>query len=69
MFATAENHTVGYVVQGRLELTLNDQTYSLCEGDSFYHKGSTLRRWSNSGNIPTIVFWAIGHRSPKVISN
>lgn len=59
LFSTVENYTVGYVAQGTLELALNDQTYVLAEGDSFFHHGSTLRRWRNCGSVPTIVYWGI----------
>lgn len=64
LFSTAENYTVGYVIQGTLELALNDQTYMLQTGDSFFHHGSTLRRWRNSGPAPTIVLWGIGRNYP-----
>lgn len=68
LFSTADNYTVGYVVQGSLELALNDQTYLLGEGDSFFHHGSTLRRWRNAGTVPTIVFWGIARlKTPRQI--
>lgn len=49
---------VGYVVSGRLELTIGGDTYSLTPGDSFRVREESFR-WANRTTEPCVVIWVI----------
>lgn len=59
LFTTVAEEQVGYVVEGQLELFINDQLLMLNAGDSFVYYGDTPRRWRNPGTTVTTVLWAI----------
>jgi transcriptional regulator with XRE-family HTH domain len=59
LFTTAAEEQVGYVVEGQLELFIDDQLLMLNAGDSFVYHGDTPRRWRNPGATVTTVLWAI----------
>ena len=49
----------GFVVAGTLELWVADKHFVLEQGDSFQFESSQPHRYSNPGNIDTVVIWAI----------
>ncbi|MCV6593845.1 MAG: helix-turn-helix domain-containing protein [Silicimonas sp.] len=49
---------VGFIVSGRLELTIDGETYHLTPGDSFRLRGEAYR-WRNPHYEPCIVVWVI----------
>ena len=59
LFFTHKGEQVGYVVEGQLELFIQDHLYRLQGGDSFCYDGVTPRRWRNPGPSLTTVLWAI----------
>ena len=64
LFFTHRGEQVGYVIEGQLELFVNDRLLKLHAGDSFCYDGSTPRRWRNPGPTLTTVLWAIT-RAPQ----
>lgn len=63
LFFTHKGEQVGFVIDGQLELFIEDRLLKLQAGDSFCYDGSTPRRWRNPGATLTTVLWAIT-RSP-----
>jgi transcriptional regulator with XRE-family HTH domain len=59
LFFTYKGEQVGYVIDGQLELFVQDHLLRLRAGDSFCYDGSTPRRWRNPGPTLTTVLWAI----------
>lgn len=59
LFTTEAEEQVGYIVEGQLELFIDNQLLMLNAGDSFVYHGDTPRRWRNPGTTKTIVLWAI----------
>jgi transcriptional regulator with XRE-family HTH domain len=49
----------GYVLQGELELVLNDKTYTVKQGESFYFPSQIPHDWGNKGKEDVIVIWVI----------
>jgi len=49
---------VGYIVEGQLDLTINDQTFALNPGDSFRIRGE-LYAWANPYANPCVAIWVI----------
>lgn len=47
----------GYIVQGTLELTVEETTYVLNEGDTFYFQSSRNHRFRNVTNEDVKVLW------------
>lgn len=52
-----EGDEVGYVLEGRLELTLGDKTYLLGAGDSFAFPSTLAHAYRNPGAKVTRVLW------------
>lgn len=48
---------LGYVLQGRLVLTLDEQSYELEAGDSFYFSSETPHSYFNPGDEIAKVLW------------
>lgn len=48
-----------YVLEGTLELTVDDQVYHLKPGDSFYFKSSRQHGYRNTGKTGTRLLWII----------
>jgi transcriptional regulator with XRE-family HTH domain len=63
LFFTHAGEQVGYVIQGQLELCIQEQLLMLNSGDSFCYDGSTPRRWRNPGSTVTIVMWSVTRAS------
>ena len=49
---------VGYIVSGRLEVTIDRQSFALEPGDSFRIRGEPFR-WANRTSEPCIAIWVI----------
>ena len=54
---THEGEEFIYVLQGDLEITLEDAKYRLNPGDSFYFESATPHRWRNPGSNETLLLW------------
>ena len=54
---THQGETVGYVIEGTLELTIEGTLYLLHTGDSFFFKNHLTNSYSNPGAGETRVLW------------
>jgi transcriptional regulator with XRE-family HTH domain len=54
---THQGETLGYVIEGELELSIESTTYKLNTGDSFFFKNHLTNRYRNPGAILTRVVW------------
>ncbi|MDQ0323243.1 transcriptional regulator with XRE-family HTH domain [Pararhizobium capsulatum DSM 1112] len=54
---THQGETVGYVIDGELELTIENSTYKLASGDSFFFKNHLTNRYHNTGTVLARVLW------------
>lgn len=54
-----EGEEFGFVLQGELELMLNDKIHKVGEGESFYFSSQIPHNWGNSGEKDVIVLWVI----------
>jgi transcriptional regulator with XRE-family HTH domain len=54
---THQGETLGYVLEGQLELTIETTRYQLGSGDSFFFKNHLTNRYSNPGPSTTRVLW------------
>ena len=54
---THQGETLGYVVEGDLELTIETTTYRLSTGDSFFFKNHLTNSYRNPGSVLTRVIW------------
>ncbi|MGH7072286.1 MAG: cupin domain-containing protein [Acetobacteraceae bacterium] len=52
-----EGEECGYVLQGSLELTVDDEVYLLTVGDSFFFHSERPHAYRNPGGITTRVIW------------
>ncbi len=48
---------IGFLISGSLELQIEDETYSLKEGDCFAFASSKLHQFANAGAKAATVFW------------
>lgn len=55
---TRPTEEAGYIISGKLDLWINDQLFSLNEGDSFRFRGEPYR-WRNPGDEPVVAIWVI----------
>ncbi len=55
---TRQTQEVGYVISGRLDMTIAGRAFTLAAGDSFRIRGETFT-WSNPYREPAIVIWVI----------
>jgi transcriptional regulator with XRE-family HTH domain len=55
---THQGETVGYVLEGQLELMIDTTAYSLAAGDSFFFKNHLSNSYRNPGPGTTRVLWA-----------
>lgn len=49
---------VGFVVSGKLEISIDDRDFTVGPGDSFRIRGEPFR-WVNRGTEPCVVIWVI----------
>ena len=61
LFTTDRGEHVGFIVEGSLELWIENRVVLLSAGDSFCYASRTPRRWRNPGTMPTQVIWAISN--------
>lgn len=54
-----DGEEAGYVLSGRFELWIGERHFLLDEGDSFSFASSEPHRYSNPGNVDTVVIWVI----------
>jgi transcriptional regulator with XRE-family HTH domain len=54
---THQGETVGYVIQGNLELTIEGTAYLLHTGDSFFFKNHLTNSYRNIGSGEARVLW------------
>jgi transcriptional regulator with XRE-family HTH domain len=54
---THQGETVGYVIEGQLELTVETTLYKLAVGDSFFFKNHLTNNYRNPGPGITRVLW------------
>ena len=54
---THQGETVGYVVEGQIELTVESTTYTLSAGDSFFFKNHLTNSYRNLGSGVARVIW------------
>jgi len=52
-----QGEELGYILQGELELTIDDTTYHLYEGDSFFFQSSLPHGYRNPGEITAKIIW------------
>jgi transcriptional regulator with XRE-family HTH domain len=55
--APHEGEEFGYVLEGRLRLTIGDATYALAPGDSYHFHAATPHGYSADGEDPVKVLW------------
>lgn len=46
-----------FVLRGELQISLQDESYRLKSGDSFYFESAVPHQWSNPGRLDTLVLW------------
>lgn len=54
---THQGESLGYVVEGQLELTIEATVYQLTAGDSFFYKNHLTTSYRNLGPTVTRVLW------------
>jgi DNA-binding transcriptional MerR regulator/mannose-6-phosphate isomerase-like protein (cupin superfamily) len=54
---THEGEEFLYILQGELQISLEEEEYLLQPGDSFYFESATPHRWTNPGRGETWVLW------------
>jgi len=54
---THQGETVGYVIEGQLELTIDTTAYVLSAGDSFFFKNHLSNSYRNIGTTTARVLW------------
>jgi transcriptional regulator with XRE-family HTH domain len=54
---THQGETVGFVIEGKLELTIDKTTYRLNAGDSFFFKNHLTNSYRNTGPGPARILW------------
>ena len=55
---THQGETVGYVIEGQIELTIDTVAYALSTGDSFFFKNHLTNSYRNIGPGRARVLWA-----------
>jgi len=48
-----------YILEGALDIYINDKTYSLYEGDSFYFKSTQKHRFKNNSSKVAKAIWVV----------
>ena len=54
---THQGETVGYVIEGELELTVETTTYRLKTGDSFFFRNHLTNRYRNTSDALVRLVW------------
>jgi transcriptional regulator with XRE-family HTH domain len=58
-FYKHEGEEFGLVLEGELEITVNDVDYTIGKGDSFYYKSNQPHAFANKSAANVIVLWII----------
>jgi len=53
-----DGEEMGYVLEGQLEITIADASYSLSEGDSFFFQSHIPHGYTNPGKVVARILWA-----------
>ena len=56
---THEGEEFGIVLEGELEITVDDETYTIKEGDSFWYRSIRPHGFKNKGDKDVKVLWVI----------
>ena len=56
---THEGEEFGFILQGELELMLNDKIHKVRAKESFYFNSQIPHNWGNSGKEDAVVLWVI----------
>jgi transcriptional regulator with XRE-family HTH domain len=54
---THQGETLGYVIEGQVELTIESTTYPLSTGDSFFFKNHLTNSYRNIGSATARIIW------------
>ncbi len=54
-----EGEEFGFIIQGELELILNDKIHKVRQNESFYFSSQIPHNWGNNGPEDVIVIWVI----------
>jgi transcriptional regulator with XRE-family HTH domain len=54
---THQGEAVGYLVCGEIELTIDDTTYRMSAGDSFFFKAYLTNSYRNVGDVEARIIW------------
>lgn len=54
---THQGETLGYVLEGQIELTVEETSYTLNVGDSFFFKNHLTNSYRNLGPMSARVLW------------
>jgi len=54
---THQGEAVGYLVCGEIELTIDDTTYRMSAGDSFFFKAYLTNSYRNVGDVEARIVW------------
>lgn len=54
---THQGETLGYVLEGQIELTIENTSYTLNAGDSFSYKNHLTSSYKNTGTITARMLW------------
>jgi len=54
---THQGETIGYVLEGQIELTIEETSYLLSAGDSFSYKNHLTSRYRNPGTVTARMLW------------
>jgi len=52
-----EGEEVGYIIDGTVELTVDDHIYILSQGDTFFFPSNIPHGYQNHGSDPVSIFW------------
>jgi transcriptional regulator with XRE-family HTH domain len=52
-----QGEEIGYILEGELELTIDNTSYSLGPGDSFFFQSNLPHGYRNPGDVETRVVW------------
>jgi len=54
---THQGEEIGYVLKGEFEITIDQETYHLKEGDSFFFESHLPHSWKNIGTEVVKIIW------------
>lgn len=61
-----DTEEVGYILEGKLTLILDNETFQVEAGDSVYFPGSVPHGWHNETDSSVVTIWAA---TPPIINN